>query len=200
MQYSVAGHGIRRDFSVVAALTAAISRNPVVTGVVCAVLLVLGSLSAHVESAGMGVALLAPFASFDPASQVGDDWVPLGEGRTRCLLRGRRRIGRSAGGFGRRISVDGAPECSKDRKGMISMIGLQTLTISYGKKVLVDSVDAEFAPGTVYGLVAPNGHGKTTLLRAMAGLPGPRVDGSIVLDEVQGTGARGPFYDLLCTW
>ena len=57
--------------SVVAALTAAISRSPVVTGVVCAVLLVLGSLSAHVESAGMGAALLAPFASFDPASQVG---------------------------------------------------------------------------------------------------------------------------------
>lgn len=51
------------------------------------------------------------------------------------------------------------------------MIDLQTLTISYGKKVLVDSVNAEFAPGTVYGLVAPNGHGKTTLLRAMAGLP-----------------------------
>lgn len=40
------------------------------------------------------------------------------------------------------------------------MIDLQTLTISYGKKVLVDSVNAEFAPGTVYGLVAPNGHGK----------------------------------------
>lgn len=153
--------------SVVAALTAAISRNPVVTGMVCAVLLVLGSLSAHVESVGMGVALLAPFASFDPASQVG-----------------------TIGFLGRRISVDGAPECSKDRKGMISMIDLQTLTISYGKKVLVDSVNAEFAPGTVYGLVAPNGHGKTTLLRAMAGLPGPRVDGSIVLDEVQGTGAR----------
>ena len=57
--------------SVVAALTAAISRSPVVTGVVCAVLLVLGSLGAHVESAGMGAALLAPFASFDPASQVG---------------------------------------------------------------------------------------------------------------------------------
>ena len=51
---------------------------------------------------------------------------------------------------------------------MISMIGLQTLTISYGKKVLVDSVDAEFAPGTVYALVAPNGHRKTPLLRAMA--------------------------------
>ena len=30
------------------------------------------------------------------------------------------------------------------------MIDLQTLTISYGKKVLVDSVNAEFAPGTVY--------------------------------------------------
>ena len=46
------------------------------------------------------------------------------------------------------------------------MIDLQTLTISYGKKVLVDSVNAEFAPGTVYGLVAQNGHGKTTLMRA----------------------------------
>ncbi len=175
--------------SVVAALTAAISRNPVVTGMVCAVLLVLGSLSAHVESVGMGVALLAPFASFDPASQVGTIGS-LGEGRTRCLWRGRRRIGRSAGGIGRRISVDGAPECSKDRKGMISMIDLQTLTISYGKKVLSRFGERWFAPGTVYGLVAPNGHGKTTLLRAMAGLPGPRVDGSIVLDEVQGTGAR----------
>ena len=31
---------------------------------------------------------------------------------------------------------------------MISMIDLQTLTISYGKKVLVDSVNAEFAPGS----------------------------------------------------
>ena len=173
--------------SVVAALTAAISRNPVVTGMVCAVLLVLGSLSAHVESVGMGVALLAPFASFDSASQVGTIGF-LGRGTNAMPFR--RRIGRSAGGLGRRISVDGAPECSKDRKGMISMIDLQTLTISYGKKVLVDSVNAEFAPGTVYGLVAPNGHGKTTLLRAMAGLPGPRVDGSIVLDEVQGTGAR----------
>ena len=64
------------------------------------------------------------------------------------------------------------------------MIDLQTLTISYGKKVLVDSVNAEFAPGTVYGLVAPNGHGKTTLLRAIAGYGCE----------------RGPFYDLLCTW
>lgn len=54
------------------------------------------------------------------------------------------------------------------------MIDLQTLTISYGKKVLVDSVNAEFAPGTVYGLVAPNGHGKTTLLRAMANRQHPR--------------------------
>ena len=57
--------------SVAAALAAAISRNSVVAGAVCAVLLVLGSLSAHFESVGVGAALLAPFASFDPASQVG---------------------------------------------------------------------------------------------------------------------------------
>ncbi len=72
--------------SVVAALTAAVQRrNPVVTGMVCAVLLVYGFVERYVESVGMGVALLAPFASFDPASR----WErlgSLGEGRTRCLL------------------------------------------------------------------------------------------------------------------
>ena len=62
--------------SVAAALAAAISRNPVVAGVVCAALLVLGSLSAHVGSAGMGAALLTPFASLDPASQVGTIGFP----------------------------------------------------------------------------------------------------------------------------
>ena len=53
------------------------------------------------------------------------------------------------------------------------MIDLQTLTISYGKKVLVDSVNAEFAPGTVYGLVAPNGHGKTTAAVGPSATAGP---------------------------
>lgn len=70
------------------------------------------------------------------------------------------------------------------------MINLRNLTLSYGEKVLLDSVDAVFAPGMIYGLVAPNGHGKTTLLRAMAGVPGARVDGDIVLDEVRGGDAR----------
>lgn len=57
--------------AVAAALAAAISRKPAASVAVGVVLLVLGSLSAHVESAGVGAVLLTSFASFGPASQVG---------------------------------------------------------------------------------------------------------------------------------
>ena len=74
---------------------------------------------------------------------------------------------------------------------MISMIDLQTLTISYGKKVLVDSVNAEFRPG--YGLRSRRsgtGMERRRCCVRWQVCRVRRVDGSIVLDEVQGTGAR----------
>jgi len=54
------------------------------------------------------------------------------------------------------------------------------LSLSYGKRTVVDGVSVRLAPGRVTALVGPNGSGKSTLLRSLARLH--RIDsGRIVL-------------------
>lgn len=65
------------------------------------------------------------------------------------------------------------------------MLSAIDLTISYGKNTLFKEVSHEFDTGKIYGLVAPNGYGKTTFLRTLAGLEGPSVSGEIVVDKMQ---------------
>ena len=50
------------------------------------------------------------------------------------------------------------------------MITLTNLSKSYGKKQVLNGIDAVFEPGRVYGIVGQNGAGKTTLFRCIAGL------------------------------
>ncbi len=64
------------------------------------------------------------------------------------------------------------------------MIDIQNLHFSYKKKKVFDSLNLQFAPGHVYGLLGRNGTGKSTLLRNIAGLLFPKkgkisVDGNI---------------------
>ena len=61
------------------------------------------------------------------------------------------------------------------------------LSLGYGRTVLLEDVSLTLEPGTVTGLVAPNGFGKTTLLRALAGIDGARARGAL---DVDGTGPR----------
>jgi ABC-2 type transport system ATP-binding protein len=56
------------------------------------------------------------------------------------------------------------------------------LTRSFGERLAVDDVSFELARGEVFGLLGPNGGGKTTTLRMLAGLIAPssgevRIDG-----------------------
>src|SRR4051794_29646503 len=44
------------------------------------------------------------------------------------------------------------------------------LTVSFGRTTILDGVDLDITPGRRIGLVGPNGVGKSTLLRALAGL------------------------------
>jgi ATPase subunit of ABC transporter with duplicated ATPase domains len=44
------------------------------------------------------------------------------------------------------------------------------LTVSFGRTTILDRVDLDVTPGRRIGLVGPNGVGKSTLLRALAGL------------------------------
>ena len=63
------------------------------------------------------------------------------------------------------------------------MIDIQNLHFSYKRKKVFDSLNLQFTPGHVYGLLGRNGTGKSTLLRNIAGLLFPKkgtisVDGS----------------------
>src|SRR5258706_4231846 len=53
---------------------------------------------------------------------------------------------------------------------VLEAIGLRK---SFGSIVAVDAIDLELAPGRIYGLLGPNGSGKTTTIRMLAGLARP---------------------------
>jgi thiamine transport system ATP-binding protein len=50
------------------------------------------------------------------------------------------------------------------------MLELRDVSVRYGDRVALDSVDLSVPPGQVVSLLGPSGSGKTTLLRAVAGL------------------------------
>lgn len=56
---------------------------------------------------------------------------------------------------------------------MKQILALSRVRESYDGKVVLDDVTLAFLPGTKIGVVGPNGMGKSTLLRTMAGLGQP---------------------------
>jgi iron complex transport system ATP-binding protein len=60
-------------------------------------------------------------------------------------------------------------------------IRTDNLTWKIGRKTILDGVSFEAQPGQMLGLLGPNGSGKTSLLRLLAGLKQPH-SGSVTLD------------------
>ncbi len=58
----------------------------------------------------------------------------------------------------------------------------QSLDISIGGKQICNELDLELVPGQLWGLLGPNGIGKTTLLKCMAGLSAADT-GSVLLEN-----------------
>lgn len=57
-----------------------------------------------------------------------------------------------------------------DGDGRHPVLEVRGLVAGYGQTTVLRGVDLELAPGESLVLVGPNGHGKSTLLRAMSGL------------------------------
>lgn len=59
-------------------------------------------------------------------------------------------------------------------------LAVSNLTVSYGKTPVIKDASFDLRPGTVTALIGPNGTGKSTLLKAVAGLL--PVSGQVALD------------------
>ncbi|MDO4613155.1 MAG: ABC transporter ATP-binding protein [Actinomycetaceae bacterium] len=65
-------------------------------------------------------------------------------------------------------------------------LSIDNLSVAYADNLVVDRVDLTCPPGTVTAIVGPSGSGKSSLLRACAGLITPRT-GRILIDGVDAT-------------
>ncbi len=63
------------------------------------------------------------------------------------------------------------------------MLDLSGVSVCYGGKEIVRSVDLTVRKGERHAIFGPNGSGKSTLIKAIAGVPGLKVDGVIRLDD-----------------
>ncbi|ADZ69409.1 metal ABC transporter ATP-binding protein [Polymorphum gilvum] len=59
-------------------------------------------------------------------------------------------------------------------------LAIRAMTVSYGDKPAVFSVDAEMPAGSMTAIVGPNGAGKSTLLKAALGIV-PRLSGTVTV-------------------
>jgi ABC-2 type transport system ATP-binding protein len=64
---------------------------------------------------------------------------------------------------------------------MTAAVAFERFRKVFGETVAVEGLDLRIAPGTIYGLLGPNGSGKTTCIRAICGLLRPTAGSVSVL-------------------
>lgn len=63
------------------------------------------------------------------------------------------------------------------------MLEVRDVSVQLGRQTVLSSTSLVVGAGEIVGLVAPNGTGKTTLMRTIAGLYSPR-SGSVLIDGI----------------
>lgn len=69
----------------------------------------------------------------------------------------------------------------------MSLLSVRNLKVQFGGVAAVDDVSFELRQGEIFGLIGPNGSGKTTVLNLLSGFLAPR-SGRVRMDEVDVTG------------
>ena len=66
------------------------------------------------------------------------------------------------------------------------LVSLKKISLSYGKRKILDGVNFNINPGEILGMLGPNGVGKSTIFNLITGLIKPDY-GSIFFDDVDAT-------------
>ncbi len=74
--------------------------------------------------------------------------------------------------------------------GTKSAIKITGLTAGYGKELVIQDVNLCVEDGDFFGIIGPNGGGKTTLLKVMLGLLKPMKGSIRIYGEPPETGCR----------
>ena len=72
----------------------------------------------------------------------------------------------------------------KSFKKNIQIVNFKNVTLSYGKRKILDNINFDIYPGEILGLLGPNGVGKSTLFNLLIGLIKPD-SGQIFIDSTK---------------
>ncbi len=63
----------------------------------------------------------------------------------------------------------------KSFKNKVSIIQLENISLSYGNRLILDNINFTINEGQIFGMLGPNGVGKSTIFNLITGLISPRV-------------------------
>ena len=69
----------------------------------------------------------------------------------------------------------------KSFKKINSVIEFQNVSLTYGNRLILDNINFKINEGQIFGMLGPNGVGKSTIFNLITGLIGPK-NGKIIID------------------
>ena len=74
----------------------------------------------------------------------------------------------------------------KSFKKIKSIIEFENVTLAYGNRIILDNISFKINEGQIFGMLGPNGVGKSTILNLITGILKPQ-SGSILIDGLNVT-------------